>query len=552
MNLIVETACGWVEGVDDCAPAGTYAWKGIPFAQPPVGDLRWRAPREPEPWKGLRPARVFGPSPAQPGSVFGPGRNNTWDATVVTTLNHPVGSEDCLYLNIWRPADADRELPVIFYLHGGSNLYGYAADPLYDGAALAKAAHAVVVTANYRLGLFGWLSLAPLRTEDDPLGASGNFGTLDQIQALRFVSRNIARFGGDPGNVTVIGQSSGAVNLATLLTSPRVVQAEPQLFHRAMLLSGGAALPSELPPGAIATLRPSEYAERQGQALLAWLLAADGLAEDETSAAGVIASMTPAELAIYLRSKTPAELFRQLFFRLAPAGLMTIAHNPEGTVVAASPLAAIRAGHYLKVPVVLGITRDEARLFPSWLALSPALGGVPGLVLSDAALSGLLLTYDAEGPEALTEADLLNPAYLPADAPGTGYHARTDLLNQFFFVALRNATAEALTAQGAAFWHFRFDWAQEPAPWDQVYGAAHVFDLPFVFGNFEGWAFSRVMNSQANEGGRRALAEAMMGMVGAFARTGDPNHEGLGVAWPAWPKSLIFDADLTGARISIQ
>jgi len=549
MNLLRDTPYGRIEGVDD--GSGTWSWKGIPFARPPVGALRWRAPLEPEPWSGVRPARAFGPAGAQPGSVFGPGLNDTWDATVVATLNRTVGSEDCLYLNVWRPASPGTGLPVIAFLYGGSNTYGHASDPLYDGAALARAANAVVVTANYRLGLLGWLNLPQLKEDADPLGASGNFGTLDQIAFLTYINRAIASFGGDPGNVTVMGQSAGAVNLCTLLTSPRVVHASPRLIHRAILVSGEAALPGELPPGGIATLRPAEYSERQGQTLLNGLLAADGLAADDEAAQAYLSGRTAAEVAAYLRSKTPAELHLQLYTRLAPAGLMATSHHPDGAVVARSPIEAFRSGQCLDVPMLLGTTRDETRLFPSWLALSPALGGVPGLRQGDAELAGHLLTFDGDAPPALTPEDLVHPAYLPVDAPGTGYFARLDLLNRFFFIALRNATTDALAPRRTDLWHFRFDWAQEPAPWDTVYGAAHVFDLPFLFGNFDGWAYAKVMNSAANAGGRQALSSAMMGAVAAFARSGDPNHAGLGIAWPAWPRSLVFDATRTEARITV-
>ena len=551
MSLIRDTPYGRLEGVDDAQGSGTHAWKGIPFARPPVGALRWHSPLPPEPWSGVRPARAFGPGAAQPGSVFGPGLNNTWDDTVGTTLNQAVGSEDCLYLNIWRPATPEAGLPVIAFLYGGSNTYGYAADPLYDGAALARAANAVVVTGNYRLGLLGWLNLPQLKTDDDPLGASGNFGTLDQIAFLNFINQAIAGFGGDPGNVTLMGQSSGAVNACLLLTSPQVVPAAPRLIHRAILLSGEAALPADLPPGGIATLRPPEYSERQARALLYGLLAADGLAPDDGAAEAYLAGRTHAEVAAYLRAKTPAELLRQLFTRLGPAGLMATSPHPDGTVVAGSPIEAFRAGRYLEVPLLLGTTRDETRLFPSWLALSPALGGVPGLRLGEAALTEHMLGFDGDAPGAPAAEDLIHPAYLPVDAPGTGYFARLDLLNQCFFLALRKAATDALAPHRAGLWHFRFDWAQEPPPWDTVYGAAHAFDLPFIFGHFEGWAYARLMNSAANAGGRTALSAAMMGTVAAFASAGDPNHPGLGVRWPAWPASLVFDATPAEARITV-
>ena len=145
--LLRKTALGEVQGAADAA-SSTYTWKGIPFAKPPVGALRWQAPQEPAAWTTTKATTSFGPACAQYGRIYGPGANNRYDATIGTTLNQAVGSEDCLYLNVWRPATEDKNLPVIVFFHGGSNVSGYTADPVYDGAALAKSANAVVVTAN--------------------------------------------------------------------------------------------------------------------------------------------------------------------------------------------------------------------------------------------------------------------------------------------------------------------------------------------------------------------------------------------------------------------
>jgi len=161
--MVRSTAQGKLEGFDDTGASGTYWWKGIPFAQPPVGALRWRAPVEPAPWTGIRQAREFGHPSLQIGRVYGPGVNNTYDATIASTLNTAVGSEDCLTLNIWRPASTEDKLPVMLFIHGGSNVSGYSADPLYDGANLARKENAVIVTANYRLGVFGFLNIPRLR-----------------------------------------------------------------------------------------------------------------------------------------------------------------------------------------------------------------------------------------------------------------------------------------------------------------------------------------------------------------------------------------------------
>lgn len=545
------TSFGRVKGSDDSATSGTLAWKGIPFAKAPVGALRWKAPVDPDAWADIRPATQFGNACAQYGRIYGPGANNTYDATIATTLNQAVGSEDCLYLNIWRPAGDASKLPVIVFIHGGSNVSGYTADPVYDGAALAKAANAVVVTPNYRLGIFGWFNLPQLKEGTSAADDSGNFGTLDNIKALQFVNRNIGYFGGDAGNVTVMGQSAGAIDVYALLTSPLMVGANPKLMHRAMPMSGGISLASNLPAGSIATLSPASTSLARGNAMLNNLAIADGLAVDTASAQAWVATQTPAQIAAYLRGKSPATLLGTLLTRLAALGLAGSGPIPEGTVLPTDPIAAIGAGNYLKVPVLASTTRDEAKLFPTFLALSPALGGASGRLVSDATLFNTQFGYNPDAAPTVTIDQWIPAQYLPVTTPVTGFNARTDLLNAIFFGASRDNMLNALKTQQAEVWYSRFDWDEEPAPWNDIYGAAHAFDLPFVFGNFGPSLFAKVANSSANRPGRLALSDAMMKMVAAFARSGNPNHAALGVSWPAWPGQLWFDATATATSISV-
>ncbi|MES2073158.1 MAG: carboxylesterase family protein [Pseudomonadota bacterium] len=549
--VLRSTAYGQIEGVDDSAASGTYFWKGVPFAKAPVGALRWKAPVEPDAWSATLPAKSFGNACAQYGRIYGPGANNKYDASIATTLNTAVGSEDCLTLNVWRPSSSAGNLPVIYFIYGGSNVSGYTADPVYDGAALAKAANAVVVTANYRVGLFGWFGLPQLKTGADAISDSGNFGTLDQIQTLKFINKNIANFGGNPGNVTVMGQSAGAMNIYALLVSPLIVNGNPKLFHKAIPISGGLSLASELPAGSIPLLQPVAYAVAQGNALLNSLLIADGKATDNASAAAYAATQSNVQIADYMRSKTPAELFGKLLTSVAAAGLSGNSHIPEGVVVPPSPMAAISAGNYLKVPVLAGSTAEEGKLFAPFLALSPALGGVSGLIVSDATRFAQMANYNPDSPS-LTVNDLINPVYLPVSAPGTGFNARTAVLTSIFLLPNANNAMNALKSQQANVWYYQFNWAREPAPWNDVYGAAHAFDLPFIFGNFGPSVFSNAVNSTANKPGRLELSGAMMSTVAAFVTNGDPNNAALGVSWPAWPKKLIFDASLTNKSISVQ
>jgi para-nitrobenzyl esterase len=548
-----RTRFGTVIGIDDSVASGTYAWKGVPFAKPPIGALRWKAPVDPDVWAAPKATQQFGNACAQYGRIYGPGANNRYDATIGTTLNQAVGNEDCLYLNIWRPATHHGGLPVIVFIHGGSDVSGYTADPVYDGAALAKAANAIVVTVNYRLGIFGFLNLPQLKTGVDADEDSGNFALLDILKALQFVNDNIAGFGGNPARVTLMGQSAGAINVYAMLTSPLVVHARPRLFHRAVALSGGISLATNLPAGRIPTLNPASVYLAQGNALLVNLLIADGLATDTASAQTYVASQTPAQIAAYLRSKSPATLFFTLLTKLALLGLAGSGPIPEGTVLPVDPIAAINAGNYLRVPVLAGNTRDEAKLFPTFLALSPALGGVSGRLVSDATLFSIQFNYQPDAPPTVSIGQWIPAQYLPVGTPVTGFNAETNLLNQIFFIPSRDNVLNALSAQQAEVWYYRFDWDEEPAPWNDIYGAAHAFDLPFVFGNFGPSLFSNVANSAANRPGRLELSDAMMKSLGAFAERGDPNPPAaLDVIWPTWPSTLLFDATPTSKAISVQ
>ena len=540
--MVRQTTAGKVEGVDDSAGSGTWSWKGVPFARPPVGALRWRAPVEPEPWTGVRPAMKFGNACLQIGRLFGPGANNTYDATIGTMLGKPVGSEDCLFVNIWRPATADTNLPVLLFVHGGSNISGYTADPLYDGARLAKAANAVVITASYRLGILGFLNMPQLRPGGSAGDDSGNFALLDNMAALRFIRNNAASFGGDPGNVTLSGESAGATNLLAVMTSPMA----KGLFHKAFEMSGGISLASNLPPGTLPSLQPAAVSLAQGQSILEKLLVADGTAADAAAAKAYIGTRTPAQIADYLRAQDGGAMLGTV----VAAGLGAVGPIPDGTVIPADPIGAIAADQYVKVPMLAGNTRDEGKLFASLL---PAIGfAKPGWIVNDAQRFSMMFNFDPDAAPTLTLADIIDPSYLPVDTPGTGYNAATGLITKYLFEANRDNLLNTMKTRQSNIWHYRFDWAQEPSPWNEVYGAAHAFDLAFVFGNFGPALLTNVSFSKANQPGRLALSNAVMASVGAFMRNGDPNTAELGTAWAPWPSSLLLDASLSAAKISVK
>lgn len=220
-------------------------------------------------------------------------------------------------------------------------------------------------------------------------------------------------------------------------------------------------------------------------------------------------------------------------------------------MVASDPIAAINAGNYVRVPVLAGNTRDEGKLFPAFL---PLVSGVPGSarIVTDAQLFANHFNYKPEAPAQTTVEEWIAPAYLPVNEPVTGFTARAEQFNRIFFLASRDNILNALKSKQQDVWYYRFDWDEQPAPWNDIYGAAHLFDLPFVFGNFGPSLMANIMNTTANRPGRLALSDAMMRSVGSFARQGDPNNPSLGVHWPVWPQKLIFDATPTEKAITVE
>ena len=302
----VMTESGMISGV---SASGLSVYKGVPFAAPPVGDLRWRAPIPAAPWIGTRKADAFAPACMQVG-VSMPGETP------------PVVSEDCLYLNLWTPAKTAHEhLPVIVWIYGGGYINGSASMPLYWGDRLARKG-VIVVTIAYRLGPLGFLALPEL-TQESPHHSSGNYGLMDQIAALEWIQRNIAAVGGDPKNVTIAGQSSGSISVSILMASPLA----RGLFHRAIGESGGLFEPLQLGPKFLLS-----NAEHDGE-----------------------------KYAVSLGAPALKEL-RQL-----PASLLTgnaggIVHPViEPYVLPLSPYEAFTSGHQNDVPLLIGSNTEEAR-----------------------------------------------------------------------------------------------------------------------------------------------------------------------------------------------
>ena len=227
-NPVLEIEGGKVQGVESSVK-GVYIYKGIPFAAPPVGELRWKEPQPVVPWEGVKVADTFGPGAMQAKHDS----SNPWTSEFY--WEDPEFSEDCLYLNVWTPAPGKpgKKLPVAMWIHGGAYTGGWGYEPEFDGKVWAEKG-VVLVTINYRLGIFGFLN-HPFLAEESPNHVSGNYGILDQVAALKWVHANIAAFGGDPDNITILGQSAGAGSVKTLVSSPLT----GGLIKKAIIQSGG-------------------------------------------------------------------------------------------------------------------------------------------------------------------------------------------------------------------------------------------------------------------------------------------------------------------------
>ncbi|MEN8160768.1 MAG: carboxylesterase family protein, partial [Myxococcota bacterium] len=464
---------------------GSHAWLGIRYAQPPLGELRWRAPRPAPRWENVRETILPGePCPQYASPFVGAERG----------ASGVIGSEDCLSLDVWAPrldpvAARDARLPVLVWIHGGGQSIG--STSFYDGGKLAATQDVVVVAVQYRLGPLGWLRHAALRTGVDPVEASGNFGTLDLILALGWVRENIAVFGGDPGNVTIFGESAGGTNVMSLLLARRA----RGLFHRAILQSAGFG--SEAPTVAenFRDAREPGHVNSAGE-LFARLWIADGKAEDRDAARAALRRMPLPEQAAWLRAKTPAEILAG--YPDADDGMLSFPSLFRDGVVMPreTPLAAIEQGDYAQVPVMLGSNRDENKLF---MAFDSELASWRFGVFPE--------PLDPERYQAQAEAQARAWKARGVDAPARAMHA----------------------VQGASVYAYRWDWDEEPrlpGVYDGsfVIGAAHGLEIPFVFGHWDVGPETSSLFNFLNRSGREALSAAMMSYWAEFAYTGSPGR----------------------------
>jgi len=475
-----EFACidsGQLSGVTS-ADGMVRAFKGVPYAKPPVGNLRWRAPQPPDRWDGVRPADQFGPRSLQPSRL----------ATSIQFFDEQREGEDCLYLNVWTAAGSpDERRPVMLWIHGGAFYLGSGALPLFNGEALARKG-AVVVTVNYRLGRLGFLAHPELSAESEHR-ASGNYGWLDIIAALHWVQRNIAAFGGDPACVTVFGQSVGSQTVSAFMTSPPT----RGLYHRAIGQSGGSlGLPGRTGGGSMLLL---DDAEKAGQAF-GHAMGASSIDELRQKPAEDIQLVRPEAgwiIKTVLDPSEPGPIERETAWAVI-----------DGYILPESPDAVLGRGGQIDVPLLTGATTAEGALF----------AGAPSLrAFTDKA--------HAEYGDLAEQFLKLYPAANDAQA----FEATKTARGEQTFVAQnwQWARLHAQAGRSKAF-HYRFS-RVPPAPELAQIGAFHTSDIPYVFQTFAAypqWPW------QAWD---HELSNAMSSYWVNFARNGDPNGAGL----PVWP-----------------
>jgi para-nitrobenzyl esterase len=500
-DTFAETQTGPIRGTLE---SGIVSFKGIPYAAPPVGDLRWRPPQPVEPWSDVLETTAFVHDCMQQQADFEP---------IATTM-----SEDCLYLNVWKPtyADPGDQLPVMVWIHGGGFVGGGSSIPTYDGTAFARQG-VIFVSFNYRLGRLGFFAHPALLAENAVPAV--NFGYLDQIAALNWVQQNIAAFGGDPSRVTIVGESAGGASVLALLTSP----AAEGLFRQAMVMSGGGRRPllgrpltggTALAPSADQTdlaFAQTLGIEGDGPDALAALRAlppepfVEGL--DLGAILGIGLSCAQAELA------DPANY--------DPACEPAFPGTPiiDGSIVVGTPEAVISSGQAAAVPIVIGTTStDLAQYFPPRITDPYAMFG-----------------EDARAAERHYRLPLIARAALVFRGQGE----LRDLLpvlsigSDLTMHEPARFVARELTEQGAPAWLYRFTYTAESTR-PESESQSHAGELPFMFNTLD-FTYGEAVSQND-----RQTAEAFNTYVGNFVKFGNPNGGGL----PFWPMFSATAYDL--------
>lgn len=487
---VVTTSAGSIAGVRE---EGVRLCKflGIPYAEPPLGELRFKPPMPKKPWAGTLDASRFGPAGPQ---VFDPTEGNWFEFTGEKggVGGNWVGSEDNLVLNIWTPAPDESRRPVVVWVHGGANWLESSRLATYHGDRLAARGDVVFVSINYRLGVFGWLDISVLG--GNAYEGSHSNGLRDQMLALRWIRDNIAAFGGDPENITVMGESAGSIDLSWLLANGQL----DGIARRVVLMSGIAGLPGL--SGDLRTGFTPAWAQQQARDFLG-LMGVSSLPELLTLTTGQIMERV---VAINRDHDTLLLMDSQFWPRTLPDF---------------APADPFRAGGGGDIDVMIGYTAYEMGL---WLTWDETLDKHPS-----SWAAGKIRDFD---PALQGKAVALYDSCFSSDTPGSrGMHMMGDSI----FVMPSLWFADQRARSGGNVWMYQFDWQTDPRR-----RALHAADQTFLFDKHETDAGRHLLGmpeDEENRAARAALTAAMQDAVLAFARHGDPNrHKNRNL--PEWPR----------------
>lgn len=504
-SLVRKTEQGMARGIP--WDESTLAWLGLPYATPPVEELRWKAPRSPKPFTEVYDGSGFSSECTQVGGLLLDLKEDTF--------GEPMGSEDCLYLNIWRPNHDEKDLPVFFWIHGGMNSVGEGATSLYHGANLARETNAVVVTINYRLGLLGWFAHEALQS-GNAIDDSGNYGLLDIIAALQWVKKNIASFGGNPENVTIAGESGGAYNVISLLGSPLAAN----LFHRAFAASPAASL------DALSMQKAREKADD----FFKRILLEKGLAKNRSGAEDLIRKQGSTWVKKTLLSLSNEEIMGYSA-KLSDIGLNEIglvsdvlgaARFEDGIVISSGYKSALISGDVNRVPLILGSNAEEFKIFEIAFGIITKLDEVDVL--------NLILEFDPSSAQ-FKVTDFMPWVKLPQ------YQFWGKALGDALFQKTGVDPVAKHYSRYADVFVFKFSWNDQPEPFNFLVGASHMMELPFVFGNFQmdKQSMFRFAWSDDNKEDVLEMSHLIMGFMANFMRTGDPNRgPATVITWDPW------------------
>lgn len=503
---LVTTNLGQLQGLFNSEH--TVAWYSVPFAKPPIDDLRWRAPQPPDAWDGVRDATEMCEACMQKTAAPMDKDDVSYmeDLFEGTGESQVFGSEDCLYMNIFRPKTAARDLPVYVFIHGGGNMLGQIAG--FNGSILAEKGNMIVIFVQYRLGPLGYFSHPVLRSgnlADD----SGTFGTLDNIQALKWIQEHIAAFGGNPDNVTVAGESGGGLDVMNLLISPMA----KGLFHRAIVES-----PATLP-------MRRDQADQFSNRAIELLLEKDGYAIEDWNA------WEETEKRAYLMAASGEDLVE-----ICTDNILMLQPIQDNDVIPGGLAAVLRTGNYNKVPVILGTNKYEYKVL---------MGGSPGELI-------YRLQSWADLPQVLTGEITMDDLF-PDQFEKDLYLMTADYGSRLWRSQAVDERARLMKEHQDDIYAYRFDWCG-PEPYNFALGAAHGMEMLFFFGSdrgpYDAWT------PEADPSGRKELMDIMITYLANFVATGNPNGENL-PQWQQWsnaqdgPKVVLLDADDDRAAVAM-